>query len=105
MSAPQITESDDSLDSDVAAVVVVAVAMVVVVLALLRAFFTLVESEDELQADTSTRPRTARQGNIRFCIPPLCMKYTTIARSSQLVNESAICRRLDVLFDIAQEHG
>jgi len=78
---------------------------VVVVLLLLRAFFTLVESEEELQADTSTRPKRARQGNIRFCIPLLCTKCTTIARSSPLVNESAICRRLEVLFDSGKNHG
>ena len=76
LSAPQMTEAVDPLESDVATVVVVAAAIVVVVFVLLRAFFTLVESEDELQADTSTRPRRARQGNIRFCIPPLCMYYT-----------------------------
>jgi hypothetical protein len=41
----------------------------------------LVESEDELQADTSTRPRRARQGNIRFCMCLLCTKCTRNARS------------------------
>jgi len=33
------------------------------------------------------------------------MKYTTIARSSLLVNESATCRRLEVLFDRGKNHG
>ena len=85
LSAPQITGALDSLESDVAVVVVVAIVVVtatVVVLVVLAAFFTLAVSEDEPQADTSTRPKRARAGNIRFCITTLCMKYTKNARST-----------------------